>query len=321
MLSRQYLRRSYSMLRSSVASITRQLSNPSARRILGDYAFLAPQLLLYVGLTLVPLVIALPMLLTDRLDFNDISVDWIGFDNITRLFRDPSIQTDYFPALQRTVTFTVLNYLMDYAFGLTLALIIYEVGFRGGFFSVIYLPMMVSGLAVGYMATMLFSRSTGTVNLLLLRLGLIQEPIDIRLGSGSTIILPLMIGWKYAGFNLAIFLSGLLAIPKETIEASIVDGASYWQRLIRVYFPQMVPSFIIATIFCLLGSFGVFDEPMAMGAFNTNVTVRFLSIVFYAYGFTQQRLALGMTLAVQTFVPLVILAFLLQRLQARLQYY
>lgn len=298
-----------------------RLRSPFVRQILGDYAFLAPQLVLYVGLTLVPLIIAMPMLFTDRLDFNDIDVDYIGFDNITRVFGDPSIQTDYFPALVRTVRFTVINYLMVYAFGLTLALIIYEVGFRGGFFTVIYLPMMVSGVAVGFMATMLFSKSTGTVNLLLLHLGWIKEPIDIRLESGSTVILPIIIGWKYAGFNLAIFLSGLLSIPKETIEASIVDGASYWQRLFRVYFPQMAPAFIIATIFCLLGSFGVFDEPMAMGAFNTNPQLRFLSIIFYAYGFTQQRLALGMTLAVETFVPLVILAYLLQRLQKSLQYY
>lgn len=298
-----------------------RLRSPFTRRVLGDYAFLTPQLILYVALTIVPLIIAVPMLFTDRLDFNDTDVDFIGFGNITRLVTDPSIQNDFFPALGRTVRFTILNYATVYIFGLTLALIIHEVGYRGGFFMVIYLPMMVSGLAVGYMATMLFSKSTGTVNLLLLDLGWTREPIDIRLGSGSTFILPLMVGWKYAGFNMAIFLSGLLAIPKETIEAAIVDGAGYWQRLVRVYFPQMIPAFIIATIFCLLGSFGVFDEPMAMGAFNTNLTVRFLSILFYAYGFTQQRLALGMTLAVQTFVPLVMLAFLLQRLQKRLQYY
>jgi ABC-type sugar transport system permease subunit len=300
--------------------IRQRLSNPFVRRILGDYAFLAPQLILYVGLTLLPLLIAIPILFTDQLDFNDIDIDYIGFDNFSRIFTDPSIQTDYLPALSRTVQFTLLNYLMVYAFGLTLALLIYEYGFRGGFFTIIYLPMMVSGLAVGYIATMLFSKSTGTVNLLLMQLGWIQEPIDIRLGTGSTVILPIMIGWKYAGFNLAIFLSGLLSIPEETIEAAIVEGASYWQRLTKIYFPQMVPAFIMATIFCLLGSFGVFDEPMAMGAFNTNTSVRFLSIVFYAYGFTQQRLALGMTLAVQTFVPLVVLAYMLQQLQKRLSY-
>src|SRR4030067_467487 len=106
-----------------------RLRSPFVRSILGDYAFIAPQLILYVGLTLVPLIIALPMLFTDRLDFNDIDVDYIGFQNISRVFIDPSIQTDYVPALIRTVRFTVINYLMVYVFGLTLPLVSHEVGF------------------------------------------------------------------------------------------------------------------------------------------------------------------------------------------------
>ena len=56
---------------------------------------------------------------------------------------------------------------MVYVFGLTLALLIYEIGFQGWFFTIVYLPMMVSGLAMGYMATMLFATSTGTINLML----------------------------------------------------------------------------------------------------------------------------------------------------------
>ena len=97
--------------------------------------------------------------------------------------------------------------------------------------------------------------------------------------------MPLLVGWRYAGYNMAIFLSGLLAIPKETIEASIVDGASYIQRLSKVYFPQMWPSFILATTMCLIGSFAVFDELVAMGALYVNPEAKLLSILFFTYGF------------------------------------
>jgi ABC-type sugar transport system permease subunit len=120
---------------------------------------------------------------------------------------------------------------------------------------------------------------------------------------------------------MALFLSGLLGIPRETVDAAVVDGASYWQRLIYIYIPQMVPSFIIASIYSLLGSFKVFDELVAMGGLYQNKAAEFLSIVFFRYGFTQNKLALGMTLTVITFVPLMLIAIYLQRLQRRLTTY
>jgi ABC-type sugar transport system permease subunit len=111
-----------------------------------------------------------------------------------------------------------------------------------------------------------------------------------------------------------------MTIPGETIEAAIVDGASYMQRLLRVYFPQMIPSFIMATVFCLLGSFNVFDILLPVGALHLNEEAKFVSVVFFTYGFLYDRLALAMALAVETFIPLIVLAVLLLQVQRRLQY-
>jgi ABC-type sugar transport system permease subunit len=297
-----------------------KVSKLERRRMMRDWLFLSPQLILFVLLTIVPFFVAIPILFTDMAQFNDPQINPVGLRNFTAIFNDPSVQRDYVPALRRTLVFVVLNYTTVYIFGLFLALLMYEVGFRGGFFTVVYLPLMVSGLAVGYMAVMLFSRETGTANLLLKELGILKQPIDIYSAEGTAFILPALVGWRYAGYNMAIFLAGLLAIPRETIEASIVDGASYWQRLWKVYFPQMLPSFILATTMCLIGSFAVFDELVAMGALYVNPEAKLLSILFFTYGFQVERLAMGMTMAVVTFLPLVILGIMLQRLQRRLQY-
>ncbi|MFN2182944.1 MAG: sugar ABC transporter permease [Anaerolineae bacterium] len=296
-----------------------KMSKLERRRMWGDWAFIAPQLLIFVFLTIVPLVIAVPILFTDKSQFNDPSINQVGWSNFTALFTDPSVQADYFPAFRRTIVFVALNYTTVYIFGLGLALLMYEVGFRGGFFTVVYLPLMISGLAVGYIAVMMFAQETGTGNFVLQELGIVKEPLNIYSAAGTTIILPLMVGWRYAGYNMAIFLSGLLSIPEETIESSVVDGANYFQRLFRIYFPQMWPSFILATTMCLIGSFAVFDELIAMGATYVNPNAKFLSILFFTYGFQIERLAMGMTLAVETFFPLVLLGVALQRLQRRVQ--
>jgi len=248
-------------------------------------------------------------------------VNFVGLKNFASVFNDPLIAKDYWPALTKTVQFTGVHYLMVFAFGLTLALLMYEIGFRGGIFTVIYLPYMISGLALGYIALMLFSQSSGTLNLILLELGIIKNPINIKLPTGTTIILPILVGWRYAGYNMAVFLSGLMSIPIETLEAAKVDGANYWQRLFYVYFPQMVPSFVIVTILALFRSFNLFDELVALGGLFQNPAAEFLSIIFFRYGFLADRLSLGMTLAVMTFVPLFIIGLLLQHFQRRFQQY
>jgi len=58
---------------------------------------------------------------------------------------------------------------------------------------------------------------------------------------------------------------------------------------------------------------------IAMGATYVNPNAKFLSILFFTYGFQIERLAMGMTLAVETFFPLVLLGVALQRLQRRVQ--
>ena len=300
--------------------VKKKISKLERRRIIQDWTFILPQLIIFVVLTIVPLFVAIPILFTDKASFNDPTVSSIGIRNFTALFTDPSVQADYVPAMRRTIVFVLLNYSTVYIFGLSLAILMYEVGFKGGFFTVVYLPLMLSGLAVGYMAVMMFAKETGTGNFILRDLGVINEPLNIFSAQGTAFILPLLVGWRYAGYNMAIFLSGLLSIPEETIEASIVDGASYTQRLFRIYFPQMLPSFILATTMCLIGSFAVFDELVAMGATYVNPEAKLLSIVFFTYGFQIDRLAMGMTLALETFLPLILLGVGLQRLQRRLQY-
>lgn len=298
----------------------KKMSRMERKKIMRDWVFILPQLSIFLVLTIVPFLVAIPILFTDMSSYNDPQINPVGWRNFTALFNDPSVLRDYIPALRRTIIFVILNYTTVYIFGLSLALLMYEVGFRGGFFTIVYLPLMVSGLAVGYIAVMLFSKETGTANLLFEELGIIKKPINIYSAQGTAFILPLIVGWRYAGYNMAIFLAGLLSIPKETIEASIVDGANYWQRLWKVYFPQMLPSFVLATTMCLIGSFAVFDELVAMGALYVNPEAKLLSVLFFTYGFQIDRLAMGMTLAVMTFLPLVILGVALQRLQRRLQY-
>jgi hypothetical protein len=64
----------------------------------------------------------------------------------------------------------------------------------------------------------------------------------------------------------------------------------------------------------------VFQELVALGGLYQNPEAKFLSILFFEYAFTRDRLALGMTLSLEVGIPLAAMGMLLQRLQRRLQY-
>jgi ABC-type sugar transport system permease subunit len=220
----------------------------------------------------------------------------------------------------------VANYLTVLLFGMGLALLMYELVARvqRTMFVVIYLPYIISGLGVGMFIELLFARDTGSFNLLLELLHIVRDPINLKSSGLSLAALVLFVGWRYAGFNMAIFLSGLLTIPVDTIDAAKIDGTSYVQRFRHVYLPQIVSSMAIATISCLVGSFGIFDECIGFGALYGNKYARLFSVVLFGMGsqgsvVSGGKLSEGVASSIVVFVPLIVVAVLIFRWQKRRQ--
>lgn len=286
---------------------------------LQEVLFVTPQLLLFLTFTIIPFFVAVPLVLTDRRTFLDDTVAFVGLKNFVTIFQEPFI-SEFIPALIRTLKFAVLNYASIYVFGLTLALIMFEFNSRlkKPFFTAIYMPYMISGLGTGMLLTLLFSRDTGSLNLLLQHIGLISSPLDIKTQGAVTWLLPLTTGWRYAGMNMAFFLGGLLSIPTDSIEASVVDGANYWQKLRYIYIPQIIPSIVMATVTCMIGSFNLIDELFGMGAMYGNASAVFLSVLVYRKGF-MGGLSQSVAMSLTVFVPLILVAFLLIRWQQKKQ--
>ncbi|RKX90365.1 MAG: hypothetical protein DRP70_01060 [Spirochaetes bacterium] len=289
-----------------------------------DIVFLAPQFIIYFSLTILPFLIAIPILFTDQIGFIDTDIDYIGLQNFVNIFKTPMVDM-FLPAVKKTAIFMVINYTTVYIFGMTLALLMYEIKskLKKPLFTIIYIPYMISGLGIGLIMLLLFAKDTGSINLLLLKIGVIDNAIDIKNPSVSAWAFPLMVGWRYAGFNMAIFLGGLLSIPAETIDASKVDGANYLQRFWHIYLPQMFSSIMIATVICIIGSWGVFDEAVGMGALAANKNVRFFSVLLYKIGFAgtgqSGTLAEALTMAMTVNIPLLIIGILLSKLQKKKQ--
>ena len=300
------------------------LSKTLRKENLSNLLFVTPQLLLFAIFILLPFIVSIPLAFTDYVDFTDTKIEFAGFKNFVRIFTNPTLAKWIWPSVRQTFFFMIGNYLTVFLFGMTFALMMYELTTRiqKSFFLIIYLPYIISGLGVGMFIDLLFARDSGSLNLLLKLLNLIETPINLKTHNGSLFSLIFFVGWRYAGYNMAIFLSGLLTIPNSTIDSSKIDGANYLQRLWHIYIPQMIPSIAIASISCIIGSFGIFDEPVGFGALYGNEHARLYAVSLFRMGVGVRgagTLAEGVASSIVVFTPLLVIALLIFRWQRRKQ--
>ena len=155
---------------------------------------------------------------------------------------------------------------------------------------------------------MILDPNIGALNWLLINLSIIDNPI-VFLADGwrASIVMILVTGWKFAGFNLAIFLGGLIAVPTETLEAAKVDGANYFQSLFRIMIPQMWPTIIAASVIAFTGTWRVFDIPVALAGSSAGgiKSLDVLAVVFYRWAFS--TIGFGYASAMMVIVSVILL--------------
>jgi multiple sugar transport system permease protein len=165
--------------------------------------------------------------------------------------------------------------------------------------AVIFLPVVIGLASSSLLWFWLFDQQVGLFNKLLTDLGLISAPLvwfgDAELGLWAVII---SVVWKVAGFGMILFVAAIQAIPDEIHEASMIDGASYWQRIRRITLPLTFRTILLATLISAIGSMLAFEQFYIMTAGGPmNKTI---SSVYWIYtnSFTYFKLGYGATLSI-----------------------
>jgi multiple sugar transport system permease protein len=123
----------------------------------------------------------------------------------------------------------------------------------------------------------------------------------------ALIIIILADVWKTAPFMALLILAGLQVIPGEVYEAAEVDGASTWQRFVKITLPLLMPAILVALIFRTLDALRIFDLPyvLTQGQFGTST----LSTIAQETFATNRLYGLGSAMAVLTFIIVMIVSF------------
>lgn len=217
--------------------------------------------LFYVpALALMLFFIAFPLFNGLRLSFyswNGYSQNmrFVGIDNYVDMLSDRSMKTVFLNTLLYGFGSTILQNVL----GLATALLV-DSRFKGHTVvrTFIYLPIMISGLIMGYIMYYFLQYDGGILNEILGWFG--KEPVDWLADSGrARIIILLVNSVQYYGNAMVLYLAGLQSIPELYYEAAKVDGASAFQRFRYVTMPLLIPAITSAVIVNLIGSLKLND--------------------------------------------------------------
>src|SRR5689334_4433567 len=221
-------------------------------------AFLLPNVVLVLIFLLVPIAMAFYYSLFKMGSLGP--AEFLGFNNYADLFRDPI----FWQTLWNTLVFTVFTVPVGMALGLGLAVLLN--GLLPGrviYRSIIFIPLVISGVATGVLGAWMFDQYNGFFNKLLAAVG-IAGPQWQSSGPWAMTSLVIMTLWQRVGFDMLIYLAGLQGVDPQLMEAATVDGATSWQRFRRVTFPLLGPSTFFLLIMNIIYSFQVFDTVWAM---------------------------------------------------------
>lgn len=182
---------------------------------------------------------------------------FLGFDNYTRLFQDPT----FLSAILVSVTVVVIVTPLTVLFGLGLALLIQN--WRRGvtvFRSLYFLPLVIGFAPAAYIWLWLLNPDVGIVNKLLQDVGLAHEGIQWLANTGTALLSAVtLFVWKTVGFSMLLLMGGLQSIPAEIVEAASVDGAGRFRTFISVKLPIMRRTVALVLVFSTVGAFLVFE--------------------------------------------------------------
>ena len=211
---------------------------------------------------------------------------FVGFQNYASLFAEDR----FVSALSNTFLYIFWSLIIGFFVPIIIGFLLSECFHAKGFMRVcIYLPCMISGMAVVFLFKKLFgANAADVVNVILHKFFGVEETIDWV--SSPTIAIPVIIfamTWRGAGGTALIYLSNFQQIDNSIYEASRIDGVSPGKRFTRITMPMMKTTILLLLILQIISVFQVFYEPMVIAGVD-NMNAMSLMLLSYCYAYTFQ---------------------------------
>jgi len=275
----------------------KQLSEGArAERRLG-WMLCAPAVIVMIAVTAYPIGYAIYLSLERyNLAFPN-AVKFVGLSNYGAVLSSPF----WWHALTVTVIITAISVAIELVLGMLLALLMYRTLFgRGTIRTTILIPYGIVTVVAAYSWQYAWTPSEGYLSAAFNN----SAPLTKTVAAVAVIILAEV--WKTTPFMALLLMAGLSLVPEDLQKAAKVDGATAWQRFIRITLPLMKPAILVALLFRMLDAFRIFDNIyiLTAGANNTGS----VSILTYHNLITALNLGTGSALSILILICVAIIA-------------
>ncbi|MDQ3880582.1 MAG: sugar ABC transporter permease [Chloroflexota bacterium] len=277
-----------------VAELDRTLAARPAGRVSraeerAAYLFLLPWLAGFVLFMLLPLGMAVWLSMTDANLFEAGGGSFIGLDNYVEIAGD----RNFYRSLQVTLTWVVMAVPLFLVTGLLLALLLNQrLPGMYAFRTILYVPAVLSGVAVAIVWFMLLNGDLGAVNFLLRQVGISDPPNWYQEPEWALPAVAITGLWGVGG-NAIIYLAGLQNIPPHLYEAASIDGAGPLSKFRHITLPMLSPTIFFLLIGEIAGALVIFGPAVIFARGLTGNAGPDDSLLFYLFYLYQRGFFLG----------------------------
>lgn len=269
-----------------------------------SYLFIAPFAVIFIIFTIIPVLTSIFYSFTN---YNILeSPRWIGWRNYINLFTNDDI---FLIAVKNTFLFAVITGPIGYFASLMFAWLINELPkkIRSVLVLIFYAPT-ISGQVYVIWATIFSGDIYGYANGLLMKLGIINEPIIwLKNPKYMMWVIIIVILWMSLGTGFLAFVAGLQTIDKSLYEAGCIDGIrNRWQELWYITLPSMKPQLMFGAVMAITSSFSVYEVIVPLAGFpSTDYAAH--TVVAHLVDYGTIRFDMGYASAIATILFLVMI--------------
>lgn len=286
---------------------------------LAAYMFLLPALVGFTAFIIIPFISSIILSFTEWNFVSGVSgIKFIGLSNFIQLFNDPWFKTAFTNNL--VFAFTVVP--VSLVLGLIIATVIQRYIYASNIIKImIFMPYISSVVAIAIVWMVMLQPSYGPINQFLMGIGITNPPkwiADIKWAMPTLILITI---WQGIGYYVIIYIGGLNSIPKDVYESAEIDGATFWDKFIRISVPLVSPTTFFLAITGIIASFKVFDliSVLTDGGPGTSTTV----VAYYMYktAFNYHKMGYASAMATVVFIIIFVITVLQWRGQKKLVIY